>query len=232
MMSVLKSSLLLLIVILNACKGEKKESDASAEASEEQDILKKVAYAHGFENWDKVRELHFTFNVDRDTSHFERSWVWKPGEGEVILMAGGDTISYNRQAVDSALAKHDASFINDKFWFLAPYQLMWDRQSFTYELSPDSAAPISGTPMQKLTIIYGDEGGYTPGDAYDFYLDDSNMVREWTFRRGNNPPPGSDATWEGYQDKGGLKIATEHLTGGGAAKLYFSGISVVSNTSD
>jgi hypothetical protein len=85
--------------------------------------------------------------------------------------------------------------------------------------------------MQKLTIVYGNEGGYTPGDAYDLYLDEDNMVREWTFRRGNKPPPGSDATWGGYLDKKGLRLATEHQMGGGAAKLYFSGIEVVTNGS-
>ena len=228
-MNAIKTSLLLLILSFMACKGEKKESATTADAAEEQDILKKVAYAHGFENWDKVRELHFTFNVDRDTSHFERSWIWKPASGDVTLISGGDTIEYNRKEVDSALAGSDASFINDKFWFLAPYQLMWDHQSFTYELTPDTTAPISGKPMQKLTIVYGDEGGYTPGDAYDLYLDEGHMVREWTFRRGNKPPPGSDATWGGYRDMEGLELATEHEMGGGAAKLYFSGIKVVTN---
>lgn len=226
-----KSSLLILFLVFLACKDGKKDPDRSIESGKDQDILEKVAYAHGFENWAKVRELHFTFNVDRDTSHFERSWVWRPVSGDVTLMVGGDTINYNRKAVDSTLAKHDAGFINDKFWFLAPYQLMWDQKSFTYELTQGTPSPISGSPMQKLTIVYGNEGGYTPGDAYDLYLDENNMVREWTFRRGNKPPPGADATWGEYKDMDGLQLATEHQMGGGTAKLYFSGIQVVTNDS-
>jgi len=223
-MKALITPVLLFLMALSACKGEKRPEAAELPASES-DILEKVALAHGFDSWDTVEEIRFTFNVDRDTSHFERSWVWKPKLGEVTLMAQGDTLTYNRKEVDSTLASHDASFINDKYWFLAPYQLMWDRESFTYEHIEETASPVGGTPMQKLTIVYGNDGGYTPGDAYDLYLDKDYMVREWTFRRGNKPAPGSDATWEGYETHGGLQLATMHHLGGGA-RLYFTGVKV------
>ena len=140
-------------------------------------------------------------------------------------MTAQDTVHYNRKAVDSTMAQWDASFINDKYWFLAPFQLVWDKDSFTYEYTEATPSPIAQTPMQKLTIVYGNEGGYTPGDAYDLYLDEGNMVREWTFRRGNKPAPGSDASWEGYKDMDGMQLATMHQLGGNA-KLHFSGVSV------
>lgn len=223
-MKALITPLLLLLLAFPACKGEKK-SEVAEEPSREYDILEKVAMAHGFDRWNSVEEIRFTFNVDRDTSHFERSWVWKPKLGEVTLMTPADTVTYNRKEVDSTLAGHDASFINDKYWFLAPYQLMWDRESFTYEHTEKASAPVSGTPMQKLTIVYGNDGGYTPGDAYDLYLDKDYVVREWTFRRGDKPAPGSDATWEGYESHGGLELATMHHLNGDA-RLYFTGVQV------
>lgn len=216
--------LFLLLIVISACKGEKK-TDTTDQQTEEPGILEKVALAHGYDHWDAVEELRFTFNVDRDTSHFERSWIWKPKLGEVTLMVSGDTLTYNRKEVDSTLAGHDASFINDKYWFLVPYQLVWDSKSFTYEVTEEIPSPVAGTPMQKLTIVYGNEGGYTPGDAYDLYLDENFVVREWTFRRGNKPAPGSDATWEGYETYEGLQVSTMHQLGGGA-KLYFTGVKV------
>jgi len=213
-----------LLMVISSCKNGQK-SEAAAPQNTSDDILKQVAMASGYDHWNEVKELRFTFNVDRDTSHFERSWIWKPGEKEVTYMSEEDTVTYNQQEMDSTLRKIDASFINDKFWFLVPYQLMWDQKSFTYDVEPGTPSPIQGTPMKKLTIVYGDDGGYTPGDAYDLYLDDNNMIREWTFRRGNKPAPGSNASWEGYKSFDGLQLATMHQMGGGA-KLYFTGIAV------
>lgn len=218
-------SLLLILLSLLSCKTEKK-SENTTEPAPEMTITEKVALAHGYDHWKNVQELRFTFNVDRDTMHFERNWTWHPKTQQVRLITGGDTISYNRKAVDSTLAQQDGGFINDKFWFLVPYQLIWDQGSFTHEYAPEALAPVSGDTMQKLTIVYGNEGGYTPGDAYDLYLDEQNMVREWTFRRGNKPAPGSDATWEGYQEVAGLQLATMHQLGGGAT-LYFTDIEVI-----
>ena len=43
--------------------------------------------------------------------------------------------------------------------------------------------PLVGENMQKLTIVYANEGGYTPGDAYDFYFGDDFVIREWVFRK-------------------------------------------------
>ena len=48
--------------------------------------------------------------------------------------------------------------------------------------------------MQKLTIVYGDEGGYTPGDAYDFYFGDDHIIKEWVFRKGNATEPSTMTT--------------------------------------
>ncbi len=223
-MKVPLTAFLLLFLAFAACKTEKKaKTPESSEGAP--GILEKVAMAHGFDRWKDVRELRFTFNVDRDTSHFERSWIWHPPTNEVTLIASGDTITYQRAAVDSTLTQQDAGFINDKYWFLAPFQLIWDQESFTHELAPQAVAPISGAPMQKLTIVYGNAGGYTPGDAYDLYLDENYMVREWTFRRSNKPAPGSDASWEGYTTLEGLQLSTMHQLGGGA-RLYFTGVEV------
>lgn len=52
--------------------------DKVIKTPQEPTILEKVANANGFQNWKNVKELKFTFNVDRDTSHFERTWIWKP----------------------------------------------------------------------------------------------------------------------------------------------------------
>ena len=80
---------------------------------------------------------------------------------------------------------------------------------------------------KKLTIVYGNEGGYTPGDAYDFYYDEDYIVDEWVYRKGNASAPSMITTFSDYQDFGGLNIATSHSDKEGNFKLYFTDIKVV-----
>lgn len=37
--------------------------------------VEKTVNANGFEHWERVSKIEFTFNVDRDSSHLERSWT-------------------------------------------------------------------------------------------------------------------------------------------------------------
>lgn len=217
----------LLLMFTTSCKEAEKETSPAETAGTEtaSSPLDALAAAHGYEHWKDVEEIRFTFNVDRDTTHYERSWIWNPAENRVTRIAQGDTLSFLRSEVDSTLADADAGFINDKYWLLAPYQWVWDRESFQWEIEEGATAPISGATMDKLTIVYGDQGGYTPGDAYDFYIGADSLVAEWEFRRGNQPEPNFAATWEDYKELKGLKIATMHRNESGPS-IYFTGVAV------
>lgn len=223
-MKKISTLLLASIITLTACKQEKKQETETP--APELTILEKIAYAHGFEAWENVSEIQFTFNVERDTSHFERKWTWNTETNQVSGMSLGENTNYNRKNIDSTNTKINAAFINDKFWLLAPYQLVWDAHNFTHEHTPASVAPISKKPMQKITIVYGSEGGVTPGDAYDFYFEDDFILKEWIFRKGNQTEPSMITTWEDYADIKGLKIAKAHKKEGENFNLYFTGIEV------
>ncbi len=207
-----------------SCKTDKKATPT--EAPVEMSILEKIAGANGFENWTKVGTLKFTFNVDRDTTHFERNWIWNVRENTVTGISLGDTVTYNRKAVDSTVTRVDAAFVNDKYWLLAPYQLVWDQNNFSFTHEDSIAAPISNTTMHKLTIVYGDDGGYTPGDAYDFYYGDDYIIKEWVFRKGNSPEPSSVTTWEGYKNVAGLNLSTMHTNADKTFALSFTNLEV------
>ncbi|GGD44649.1 hypothetical protein [Muriicola marianensis] len=215
--------LLVFIVLMIGCKSETKKVTPEKDLT----IIEKVAAAHGVENWNKVREIRFTFNVDRDTMHFERTWVWDTRSQEVTGISRGDTVKYNRRKVDSLSQKADGAFINDKYWLLAPINISWDEENLTYSVEEKVPAPISNDTLTKLTVVYGNEGGYTPGDAYDFYLGDNYLVREWVFRRSNSPEPSSVSTWEGYKELSGLNISTMHKNKDGNFSLYFTDVEVL-----
>ena len=219
---ILISKIVLLLMV--SCNEDKKEVKQTN--TKELTILEKVANANGYENWKNIISLKFTFNVDRDSSHFERTWLWKPKTNDVVFTTREDTLRYNRMTMDSTLMKTDRGFINDKFWLLAPYQLVWDQHNFTHEHDTTALAPISKEAMQKLTIVYGNEGGYTPGDAYDFYFGKDLKLKEWVFRKGNQEAPIMITSWEDYKNINGLHIAHMHKMPESNFKLYFTGLEV------
>nr|WP_299000714.1 hypothetical protein [uncultured Allomuricauda sp.] len=225
----MKSTLFLFICLsisLLACKAEPKKS-VIAEPEPSKSVLEKIASAHGYDNWNTVKEFHFTFNVDRDSTHFERSWIWKPKTNQVTAMSSNDTLTYFRKEMDSVAYKTNGGFINDRYWIIAPFNLVWDQNGFEYEHSKEEIAPISNKLMQKLTIVYSNEGGYTPGDAYDFYFGDDFILREWVFRKGNQEEPSMTTTWENYIEIEGFQLAQDHKKPEGGFNLNFTNLKVV-----
>lgn len=222
MKSLLPLSLIVLLAI--SCKSDKKETPVSD--LPEPTILEKIANAHGFQNWKNVNEIAFTFNVDRDSTHFERSWIWLPKTNQITRISGTDTLTYFRKSMDSVAFKTNAGFINDRYWLLAPFNLIWDGNNFSHEHFLEQLAPISQKSMQKLTIVYKSEGGYTPGDAYDFYFEEDHLIKEWVFRKANQADPSMITTWENYQSIEGLQLAIDHKKKDVVFNIYFDGIEV------
>lgn len=215
-------TLLSLLLILTSCKKENKKE--AIEPVVKLPIAQKIANANGFENWKNVKKIEFTFNTSRGA----RSWSWEPNTQNVVLITKEDTIAYNRLNIDSTSLSADRAFINDKYWLLAPFQLVWDKGTTISEPIKE-IAPISNTEMNKITLTYSNEGGYTPGDAYDFFYDDDFMVKEWIYRKENSEEPSMMTTWEEYQNFNGIKISTMHKNVEEDWKLYFTGIKVTIN---
>lgn len=221
----------LFFLVLVSCKQEsKKETQTKEQTALELTILEKIAEAHGYNNWKKIEKISFTFNVDRSGNHYQRSWRWNTKTNDVTYMTTSDTLNYNRNSMDSLSQKTNGGFINDRYWLLAPFNLVWDKDNFAHHHTENGTAPLSGKPMQKLTIVYGNEGGYTPGDAYDFYFEEDYLIKEWVFRKSNQEEPSLATTWESYKDTLGIKIATKHKKPEESDySLYFDGLVLESN---
>jgi len=211
-----------IICIAYSCKQKTETKIVESKVS----IAEKIANAHGFKNWKNVTEIQFTFNVNKDSSHFKRSWFWKPKQNLVVMKSKDKTIKYNRAVIDSTNIKADQGFINDKFWLLVPFQLVWD--SGTTITEPIKAeTPISKNKMNKITLSYSNNGGYTPGDAYDIYFDNNYLIREWVFRKGNQKEPSLVTTFENYKDFNGIKTALDHKKGNEDWNLNFTNVNVI-----
>ncbi len=217
--------LCIVMLLLAGCKNEPKKTDISkSSTSDKESITTKIAYANGFENFEKVNQLDFTFNVKvNDTVRSQRSWKWYPKENKIELTEKGETFSYiKKDTLDEQAKAADQKFINDTYWLLFPYQLMWSE--FNFEFNQTATAPISQQQMQGLTVNYSGDGGYTPGDTYLLYLSDDLMVKEWTYESAGGRI--LTATWEDYETYNGIKISKMHKSPDESFQLYFTDIEV------
>jgi hypothetical protein len=200
-----KLLILSVLIIFSSCK----QNEEKKESEQELTIAQKIANAHGFEHWNNVKTIEFTFGGKMEEPNSGRAWVWNPKTSDIKLNSDGKTVEYNRNNMDSTSLKADRAFINDKFWTFIPFQLIWD-DGITISEPIKSVAPISNENLNKITLLYSDVGGYTPGDAYDLYFDENYIIKEWQFRRDNSEEASISNTFESYIDLNGIKIAQEH----------------------
>jgi len=220
-------SIILFFTILISCKQDLKtpETKEITTINSTNSIAEKIANNNGFKNWKNVSEIHYTFNVLRGRKAISRSWEYHPKTNDVKMVSITDTLHYNRNNIDSLSIKFDKAFINDKFWLLAPFNMLWD-SGITFSEEQNVEAPISREILNKLTATYSNEGGYTPGDAYDFYYDKDYVIKEWSFRKGNLKRPSLSTTWEGYKTVNGITFSTIRQDSTKLFKVYFTDISV------
>lgn len=225
-------SLLLAFVFLTSCQeNQKKESEQQqVETSRQVDtqkntILHSIAKAHGIKNWGKITSLEYTFNIDREENHMERTWVWHPKSGEVEMLHNDQKSKFNINNVNDDLAEKHQKFINDKYWLLFPFQLIWD-DGFTHQVKENIKAPISGDKTTQVTIQYNKNDGYTPGDKYKIYVNESHQIQEWGYYPDGQNEPATETTWDDYTTQKGLIIAQMHQNKDASFKLYFTDLKI------
>ena len=196
-------------------------------------FAEKIANEYGFQSFSKVKSVSFTFNVEVKGRHIARSWYWEPGTDRVTYNGpgkDGKSVSYsyttgNIDKNDSIKSFVDARFINDQYWLLFPFHLIWDKKA---ELTDAGMKPypISKKQSHCLIVKYPPSaGGYTPGDIFELYLGKDNLIHEWVYRQGGKKD-GRALTWEGYKTYNGIKISTMHNVADKSFKLWFSGVKI------
>ncbi|MBZ9728865.1 hypothetical protein LB467_04135 [Salegentibacter sp. JZCK2] len=214
-----------LISALISCKNNETEVGKEVDNEADKSIQQQIAEAHGLNNFEEVEEIQFTFNVRvEDSIRTSRAWTWKPQTDEIRLTEGDISRTYTK--TDSITEDHkdiDQKFINDSYWLLFPYQMVWSDAEISEEKT--GTAPISKQEMNYLEVAYKDKGGYTPGDTYVVYYEDDLLLKEWIYKSadGNREMP---TTWEDFEDFQGLKIAKSHKSPDGSFELFFSDIEV------
>lgn len=205
--------------------------DTTEHANKTDQLNQKIADAYGISSFSKIKSITYTFNVEFGGKKFSRKWQWNPKTKDITYWGKDSTnkeikVSYNRnKPMDEATKKIDAGFINDNYWLLFPFHLVWDTNvKFTDE--GVKKYPLGGGEGHALMVKYSGKVGYTPGDAFELFLGKDNMIKQWIyFHSGklSNPRP---ATWEGNKNFGGITISTLHSTPTHTFKLWFSDVKV------
>jgi hypothetical protein len=202
------------------------------------DAKAKLIQAAGVHRFDQFRELRFTFNVARkDQPTVSRSFVWTPATQEVQVRAVDKdgkpfALSYQRDQIKehtpADIVQADKWFINDSYWLLMPLHLSWSGD-VQIEEKGLATKPIGGGEALLVVVSYPPTaGGYTPGDAYDLYVNPSSwLVEQWAFRRGGAAEPTLVNTFDDYHMLGPLRLAFEHKNADGSFRLWFSDVSAV-----
>jgi hypothetical protein len=225
-----KYTFLLIFVLIIACQQPKSNNDKKEEQNNEIVTLSdKIAEANGLDQWNEVDSLTYEFIVEmKGETIARRKWSWKPGIDEVTMLDTAidslESITYNRAEKEN-FKDIDQKFINDQYWLIYPFHLVWDN-NIKKSIKKNVKAPLSGIEMTELTVSYGKDTGYTPGDTYKVYVDDEHIIREWSYFPHGSDEPRMTTTWEDYNEIQGIKIAKTHQNEDGSFKILFDNISV------
>jgi hypothetical protein len=191
-----------------------------------------VAKACGADSFAAVEQLRFTFNVQSGETHTSRAWVWDVRNGQVSLQAGGGLgvpVTYRRSDLSSSstdtIRKVDAWFVNDQYWLLFPLHLVWDTGT-SISVEKGVRLPYGEGLAARITVAYPSSGGYTPGDAYDLYVDERYRVVQWVYHRAGVASATRAARWEDYRRVGPLLLSLDRPGTSGDFRVWFTDVAL------
>ncbi len=201
-------------------------SCTQSENKTEKDLASRVAEKYGVDKFGEVNNLAFTFNIKKDSFEASRTWNWDVKNNLVSYMMQADSGTYKRDTIQSdAMKKIDGMFINDQYWLLFPFHLVWD-SSASRSVVQDASFPLSNNHGTKITMQYKNDNGYTPNDAYDLYVDKDNTIKEWAYRKGASDTPNIVTTWQDEKTEKGIRFTTRFNNDSTKFSIFFTNIKV------
>jgi hypothetical protein len=99
-------------------------------------IAEQVAKTFGLESFGQIEAIRFTWNAGK----LSRIWEWSP-KTDTVSYEGKDKegkpvkVTYQRSQLSSqsdAIKKEiDPAFVNDQYWLLLPFHVVWDGPTVT-----------------------------------------------------------------------------------------------------
>jgi len=192
-------------------------------------LARRVAEAAGLGAWSEVGTISFAFVFA--AKNIERRYVWHVREGRVDVVEDGHTVTVSvsgADLVDKAQIEAHQRFVNDSFWALPCFHLVWDAGTTLEDLGE---VDVPGLPdlgkRRALSLAYDPNGGgYTPGDRYVFYLGDDDYPVAWAYHRNGAAEARFVAEWRSPREVGGVKVVEQYWALAGALNLQIQDVEV------
>jgi hypothetical protein len=228
---------MVLILVLAASCARKRSSVPEESAKTSGSVSEQIAKTYGLDSFGQIEAIRYTWNAQFPGVNVSHSWVWEPKTNEVSY-EGKDKdnkpvkVSYLRSEIssqpDAVKSQVDPAFVNDNYWLLFPLHAYWDSSATVIDQGMHQL-PLGNGSAKLVQVKYPAEGGYTPGDTWELYVDKDNRVEQFVYRRGGPRKPSVViATWEGYKKAGPLLISTDHhgTADGNPVRIFISDVSV------
>jgi hypothetical protein len=178
-----------------------------------------MAKTLGLDSFGQVEAIRYTFNIEFPGVKVVRSWEWEPKTGKITYDSKDKDgnpvhVTYQRSQLDSQsdTVKNvvDPAFFNDQYWLLIPFHAIWDTSAKVTDDGMQKMSLTDGS-VDRITIKYSGETGYTPGDTWELYVDADHRVEEMDYHRaGPKKPSLVIVSWVDYKKAGPLLFSTEH----------------------
>jgi len=200
-------------------------------------IAEEMAKTYGLDSFGQIEGIRFTFDAELPGLKLSRSWEWNP-KTDTVSYQGKDktgkpvTATYQRSQLGSQSeaikTQIDPAFINDQYWLLLPFHLIWDGSATVTDHGMHKL-PLGSGSAKQVVMKYPSQGGYAPGDTWELYVGADKRVEQMVYRRGGSGKPGIViAKWDGHKKAGPLLISTDHhgTADGKPLRLSISDVSV------
>jgi hypothetical protein len=201
-------------------------------------IAEQMAKTYGIDSFGQIEGIRFTFNAELPGAKLSRTWEWNP-KTDTVYYQGKDKagkpvkVTYQRSQLgsqnDAVKNQIDPAFINDQYWLLLPFHVIWDGSATVTDAGMHKLPLGKGAAEQVVMKYPAQGGGYAPGDTWELYVGADKRIEQMVYRRGGTKKPRIViATWAGYKKAGPLLISTDHrgTADGKPVRVSLSDVSV------
>ena len=213
---------------------------ATSQAQQRPPIFDQMYKAYGLESFGQVEKIRYTFHLELPGLNLSRSWEWEP-KTDLISYDGKDKdgkpvkVTYQRSQLgsqsDAVKNEIDPAFSNDNYWLLFVLHVSWDGSAAVTDEGTQKL-PLGNGSAKRVVVKYPSEGGYAPGDTWEFYVAADNRIEEFVYHGGGpgvqQRPRLLTATYADYKKAGPLLISMDHrgTADGKPVRVFFSDVSV------
>jgi len=196
-------------------------------------VSEQIAKTYGLDSFSQIEKIRYTFAIPE--RNLSRTWVWEPKTDQVSYdgkdKAGNPVkFTYLRSQLSSQAAvvkdEIDPAFINDQYWLLFPFHLVWDRSAKAEETGMHKL-PLGKGSARRIVVTYPPEG-YSPGDTWELFVGTDNRIQEWVYHHTGSAPWTGVWSWEDYKRAGPLLVSLNHrgTREGKPVRVVFSDVAV------